>query len=83
MKLKRKIYIGLTMLLGVELMIILHVLLETWYISLLTTPNLLVPRYNFWLFSTYLPPLAFCPVIGWRTCRRILSWKMVVADCLC
>jgi hypothetical protein len=55
MKLKRKIYIGFTMLLGVELMIILHALLESWYISMLTAADSLPARNDFRFFSTYLP----------------------------
>lgn len=55
MKMKRKIYIGLTMLFGVELMVVLHALVESWYISMLTTNNTPITSYKFWVFSTYLP----------------------------
>jgi len=55
MKLKRKIYIAFTMLLGVEIMVIVHVLLESWYVSFLTASRVQPAINHVWLFSTYLP----------------------------
>ena len=53
---KRKIYLGLTMLLGVELMVIIHTLLESWYVSAFIASASRPVRYGFWFISSYLPP---------------------------
>lgn len=57
MKLKKTVYIILTMFLGLELMFIVHRLLEYWYTGTLTALTIVPPQTNFWIFSTYLPPI--------------------------
>jgi NADH:ubiquinone oxidoreductase subunit 6 (subunit J) len=56
LKIKRKIYLGFTMLLGLELAIILQVLLESLYVSSILNTGTQPVRYGILFFFSYLPP---------------------------